>query len=519
MKQLSGKLGLISKAAYIFFHQYHGRIPSEMLRRYVHKYRHERYNINTYGQRYFNPEVPEEYQKWLTFQEKKPGSPVQADVLHPQTVLSLKEIHTDMVLVEDGENIFYPDMYGFLERADDADLIYSDFDHIDENGRRYEPHCEPDFSYDTLRGFNYFGPCFLVKTELLKQFEGQPWDPYYWLLELSKQHLHIRHISHILYGTKESETNGYASLQKSLKDIPCTIEKNKDGITNTVHYQVTGKPLVSIIIPTRDGVDVLDTCLQSVFKDTSYPSYEIIICDNDSREMASLDYFSKIQKEHSNVHVVKTPGSFNYSRINNLGVKASHGDYIVLLNNDTSIITKNWLEEMLGYAQQDHIGAVGVTMYYPDTTIQHAGVIAGKGGGFAHRYYRCPRDIHGYDHTLDIPYDLSCVTAACLMVSRKKFDRISGLNEELTVQFNDADFCLRLYEQGYFNIYLPQVKLFHYESKSRGLDRSRKSMERFRQEVDYAETKWHRYLKHDPFYNDQYDKNYDYRLIAGTGSN
>ena len=158
-------------------------------------------------------------------------------------------------------------------------------------------------------------------------------------------------------------------------------------------------------------------------------------------------------------------------------------------------------------------------MYYPDDTIQHAGVIAGKGGTFAHRYYRCSHDIKGYDHTLEIPYDLSCVTAACMMVSRQKFEEVQGLQEDLTVQYNDCDFCLRLYELGYFNVFLPQVKMYHYESKSRGLDRSRESMQRYQQEIEYVKKTWGNYTKHDPFYNDQYDKNYDYRLICGTGSN
>lgn len=519
MKKKSGTLGLAGKAARIIFQQYHGRIPRQMLRQYVHKFRHERQNIKRYGQRFYNPEVQQEYKKWLSFQPIAKGNRITIDSVQNQDVLSLKNVHTDYVLVIDGDVQFYENMYGFWRQPVEYDLIYSDYDHIDVNGQRFGPCLEPDYSYDTLRGFNYIGPCFAVRTALLKRFEGQPWDPYSWLLNLTKDYPRVKHVSHILYGTTENEKNGYEALKSSLSDVPCVIEHNPDGITNTVHYTVQGEPLVSIIIPTRDGISVLDTCLSSIFAKTTYHNFEIIICDNDSRQMESLSYFSRIQQMHANIHVIRTPGKFNYSRINNLGVEVSHGDYLVLLNNDTSVISENWLEEMLGYVQQKHVGAVGVMMYYPDDTIQHAGVITGKGGTFAHRYYRCPRDIKGYDHTLDIPYNLSCVTAACMMVSRQKFEEVHGFSEGLTVQYNDCDFCLRLYKQGYFNVFLPQVKMYHYESKSRGLDRSTESMQRYQQEVECVKKTWGCFIKHDPFYNDQYDKNYDYRLICGTGSN
>ena len=174
---------------------------------------------------------------------------------------------------------------------------------------------------------------------------------------------------------------------------------------------------------------------------------------------------------------------------------------------------------MLGYAQMEKCGSVCVKLYYGDGTIQHGGVITGKGGGFAHRYYRKPHDEKGYFHTMETVNDVACCTAACLMIPRRKFDEVGGMNEDLTVQFNDVDLGLKLYEHGYFNVFIPDVEMFHDESKSRGIDNNKDAVDRFEAEVSYAETHYASYLKHDPFYNDQFDKNYDYMLIVGTGSN
>lgn len=517
----NSKTGLIRKALWIWAVQYHFQIPEEMLERYVHKYRHERYNIAHYGQRFFNPENKEEYHKWLTFQSYPESKDhVKYHVLFPSEKLDLSDVNVDYCLIEDGNVELYEQFDGSLSSIR-GDVIYFDSDRIDEREGRILPSCKPDFAYDVLRGFNYIGPVWMVKTDVLRQFEGQKWNPYRWLLELSDQKVEFEHVSKILYGVKDQEKCEAETVREYLKDheIKADVTVNEDGITDTVRYQIEGKPLVSIIIPTKDSVSVLKTCIDSVLAKTVYDNYEIVIADNGSKETETLQYFTELQKEHKNIFIVNVPGGFNFSRINNEAIRKSNGEYVVMLNNDTAVITGNWLEEMLSYAQRDNVGAVGALLYYGDNTIQHAGVIAGKGGGFAHRYYRKPYDTKGYDHTLDIPYDQAAVTAACLMVSRKHFEDVNGMNEELTVQFNDCDFCLRLYEKGCNSVFLPYVKLYHYESKSRGIDKAPEKVKRFREEVDYVNQKWGSYMKHDPFYNDQYDTNYDYRLIAGTGSN
>ena len=210
---------------------------------------------------------------------------------------------------------------------------------------------------------------------------------------------------------------------------------------------------------------------------------------------------------------------FNYSTINNVAIRQkSMGELIVLLNNDTSIITGDWLERMVSYAQLKHVGSVGVKLLYPDFSIQHAGVISGKGGVAAHRYYRAEYDQQDYMHALSIPYDVACCTAACLMFRRECFDELNGLEEKLSVNFNDVDFGLRLLQHGYQNIFLPNVELFHYESKSRGMDISKEKVKRYLSEVQFMKDRWADFIQHDPFYNNQFDKPYDYRLKAGIKS-
>ena len=286
-----------------------------------------------------------------------------------------------------------------------------------------------------------------------------------------------------------------------------------------VSYPLVGTPLVSIMIPTKDGKEDLQRCINSIYHKSTYKNFEIVIIDNNSEKEETFEYFETLKKEHDNITIQRLEIPFNFSKLNNEAVNISKGEYVVLLNNDTEIITENWLEKMLSYAQRDNVGSVGVKLYYGDGTIQHGGVISGKGGGFAHRYYRKPHDEIGYMHTLDIPNDVVGCTAACLMLSKKKYLEVGGMNEELTVQFNDVDLAIKLLNQGYYNVFLPDVELYHYESKSRGIDKNKDAVNRFFDEVKYAEEHYGEWLEHDPYYNDNFDKNYDYMLKVGTGSN
>lgn len=515
------KLELIKKAFRIWAKQYHFYIPREMLKMYIRKFMHERRNIAKYGCRYFEPEDQEQYAKWLSYRQPAARGKLRKDIsrLGESETLDLSGIETEYVLVISDSCHSYADLGFILPKA--GDVIYFDHDHRDRTGTRSDPVLKPDFAYDTLRSFNYIGRCFVVKTELMKQFEGERWNPYRWLLKLSDQSVDIRHVSAIAY----SDEKGFVCEADTLKQYlaesgtKANVRINPDRISCTVNYEVAGEPLVSIVIPTRDGADMLKTCVDSILAKTTYGNYEIIIADNGSEKQETADYLSVLTQEHANIRTVRIDAPFNYSYINNTAVKEAQGEYLVLLNNDTAVITPDWLEQMLGYAQRDNIGSVGAKLYYEDDTIQHAGVIVGKGGDAGHRWYQCAKDQKGYLFTLEAPNDVACCTAACLMTSRRCWEQLGGLNEELTVQYNDVDYGIRLLKEGYFNVFLPCVELYHYESKSRGIDTDRKAVRRFFEEVDWFKKTYPDYIAHDPFYNDGFDKNYDYRLIAGTGSN
>ena len=519
--KLMAKLELVKKALHIWAVQYHFVIPKEILKMYVHKFMHERSNISAYSNRFFDPGDAEEYRQWLSYRPVTEQCEKRADItyIRQSDVLDLSGADTEFVCVLGKDVKPYPCFESCFDG--NGDLVYFDHDSLDENGDRHSPVLKPDFSYNTLRSFNYIGNCFIAKTALLKQFEGQKWNPYFWLLMLSNQKVDIRHVSKIAYADNSAVRCEKETLKTYFEQTgtAASVKTNPDGVSCTVQYLLPDQPLISIVIPTKDNVKVLKTCIDSIYTKSTYQNYEIIIADNRSEKMESLNYFSDLQKKHDNLHVVRVDAPFNFSYINNEAIKKAKGEYFVLLNNDTEVITPDWLEQMVGYASRENVGSVGVKLYYADDTLQHGGVITGKGGAAAHRWYRCEKDQKGYLYTLEAPNDVSCCTAACLMTSRKCWEELKGFNEDLTVQFNDVDYGLRLLEAGYFNVFLPSVELYHYESKSRGIDRNKKAVERFFEEVNWFKDHYGNYIEHDPFYNDGFDKNYDYKLIAGTGSN
>ena len=519
---LTAKTELLKKALHIWAVQYRFVIPREILKMYIHKYMHERMNIARYGRRYFDPAVNEEYEKWLTYRKSGTMQKPNRDLIWLSETEKLDLSQTEdcdyVLLVSKGCHT-----YAALGDVNlkEGDVIYFDHDRRDSYGHRSNPVLKPDFSYNTLRSFNYIGRCFAVRKSLLKQFDQTEWNPYYWLLKLSDQNLNIRHISTIAYSDQNPMVCEEETLRRYLAEsnTEADVTVNPDGVSCTVKYPVQDEPLVSILIPTKDGVSVLKRCVDSIYEKSTYRNFEIIIVDNGSEMPETAAYLEDMTKAHDNLQTVRIDVPFNFSYLNNCAAEHASGEYLVLLNNDTEIITPDWLEQMLGYAARENVGSVGVKLYYEDNTIQHGGVIVGKGGAAAHRWYRCEHDQKGYLYTLEAPNDVSCCTAACLMTSRKCWDEMCGMNEELTVQFNDVDYGLRLLKAGYFNVFLPSVELYHYESKSRGIDKDQKAVKRFFEEVNWFKEKYGDYIEHDPFYNDSFDKNYDYKLIAGTGSN
>lgn len=415
-----------------------------------------------------------------------------------------------------------------LNKHRDADFIYSDEDKLDIRGSRCDPHFKSDFAPDTLLGINYICHFVVLRTALVKSVGGftvglegvQDHDLF---LRISEQTKNIYHIPKILYHWRMIEgstsmtisNKGYAvskgiqAIENALKrrNVSARIQSIDESTVYRVEYNYNEEPSVSIIIPTRDFADITEICLKSVFELTEYTNYEVVIVDNNSVNQETFDLFKKYQAQYDNFRVVKADMDFNYSAINNLAVATCTSDVIVLLNNDTEVITSNWLKLLASYAIQEHIGAVGPKLLYPDMTIQHGGVLLGLGNAVAaHAFISHPRDDEGVYGRLKIPYNYSAVTAACLAVERKKYLQVNGLEERLKVAYNDIDFNLKLLEAGYFNLFIPQVELIHYESKSRGLDSTSEKYKQFINENNYMYEKWTRYIENDPYYNYNFSK-------------
>jgi GT2 family glycosyltransferase len=280
-----------------------------------------------------------------------------------------------------------------------------------------------------------------------------------------------------------------------------TVTLRSDYGFYDVDYKLRGTPLVSILIPNKDQADTLRTCLESIKKKCMYPSYEILIIENNSTEEATFSYYKELEAQ--GIRVLKYPKQgFNYSAINNFGVKEAKGEYLLFLNNDMEIITPDFMEKMVSNLQRPQIGAVGAKLYYPDNTVQHAGIIIGIGGIAGHAFLGLARGRSGYLHKASLQMNVSAVTAACMMMKKEVFEEVGGFEEELSVAFNDVDLCLRIGKAGYKIVYNPHVELYHYESKSRGAEDDEKKVRRFQSEIEFMRSRWIGLLKAgDPCYN------------------
>lgn len=403
-------------------------------------------------------------------------------------------------------------------------VIYSDEDLISEAGERIVPHFKSDWNPELLRAHNYVTHLCCYEAKLLASLGGmrvgyegaQDYD-----LILRAANIvaaeDICHIPKILYHWRmvegssalSSDAKSYATEAglKALKDSLLNVDSNALVVhsdrTNfyTVRYSLPESlPMVSIIIPTRDGIEVLRPCIETLLDKTSYESYEVIILDNGSVEKETLSFLSELSLK-PNFKVVRDDGEFNYSRINNRAVTYAQGELICLLNNDIEVIDSNWLTEMVSVAIREEVGCVGAKLLYPDGTIQHAGVILGLGGYAAHSHRGLSGNKSGYFGRAQVRQQLSAVTGACLLIKRDVFDEVGGLDEAFQVAYNDVDFCLRVQALGYQNIYTPFAELIHHESKTRGEDTSADKIKRFDKEKQLLADRWGVLLKNDPFYN------------------
>ena len=443
----------------------------------------------------------------------------------------------------DHDDILHPcALYEYVKviNEQDADYIYCD-EITFKNGninKMLTMHFKPDYAVDNLRANNYichfsvFSRDLLEGTELFRtKFDGsQDHDMILRLTDAAKKVVHVpkalyywrSHAGSVASGI-EAKTYAINAAKGAIAEHLRSHGFDNFEITSTkafetifrISYEIIGNPKISIVIANKDHVEDLERCVSSILDRTSYMNYEIIIVENNSETKEIFEYYDSLKK-YANIKVVKFEGEFNYSAVNNLGVKHADGDYILLLNNDTQVISVNWIEELLMFAQRNDVGAVGAKLYYGDKTVQHAGVVLQMGAHrtAGHVHCRQGRDSIGYMGKLCYAQNVSAVTAACLLVSKAKYDEVGGLDENFRVALNDVDFCLKLREKGYLNIFTPYSELYHYESISRGSDLEGPNMARLDKEAEDFKAKWKGILdKGDPYYNPNFslDAN-DYSL-------
>ena len=441
----------------------------------------------------------------------------------------------DYIGLFDHDDVLHPSVLFEYVKAineQDADYIYCDettFKSGDIN-KMLTMHFKPDYAIDNLRANNYichfsvFDKKLLEGEELFRpQFDGS--QDHDMILRLTDKAKHIVHVPRLMYYWRCHE----GSVASNIEAKPYAIEAARGAVADhlrrhgydhfkisstrafetifKIRYEIKGSPLVSIIIPNKDHLSDLKRCIDSILEKSTYDNYEIVVVENNSTDENLFAYYKQTNENDKITVVTYKPEpseAFNYSKVNNFGVAASKGEYVLLLNNDTEVITVNWIEELLMYAQREDVACAGAKLYYPDKTIQHAGVVLALGAHrtAGHSHYMQHRENLGYMGRLCYAQNVSAVTGACLLVSRKKYDEVMGLSEDFAVSLNDVDFCLKLREKGYLNVFTPFAELYHYESASRGSDMAGQNAERYNAESEHFRTKWKDVLsKGDPYYN------------------
>lgn len=454
----------------------------------------------------------------------------------------------------DQDDVLHPSvLYEYVKAINEqgADYLYCDETTFkgDDINKMLTMHFKPDYAPDNLCANNYichfsvFARKLLEGTELFRpDFDGS--QDHDMILRLTDRAQNIVHVPRLMYYWRSHE----GSVAAGIEAKPYAIEAAKGAIadhlkkhgfkhfqiTSTracatifrIRYQILGNPKISIVIANKDHAEDLKRCIDSIRSRSTWNNYEIIVVENNSTSQEIFDYYTKLlgysykeeagkrtvcgrdggilKNEDGSLCIVTYHGEFNYSAINNLGVSYATGDYILLLNNDTEVITANWMEELLMYAQREDVGAVGAKLYYGDKTIQHAGVVIGLGAHrtAGHTHYRIPVQNLGYMGRLCYTQDVSAVTGACLMVKKSLYTEVGGLDEGFAVSLNDVDFCLKLRKQNLLNVFTPFAELYHYESISRGLDDTGEKAERYNRESEKFREKWKEELmKGDPYYN------------------
>jgi len=428
-----------------------------------------------------------------------------------------------------------------LQAHPDADLIYSDEDKIDGTGRRYEPHFKTDWNAELILAQNMISHLGVYRRSLIQQlgglregFEGS--QDYDLALRVSETTTpdRIHHIPWVLYhwrqdGGPQTFSQGFMDRCADAAQRAVSEHLERTGqVGVTVQGQPTSpgwlevrrttpapRPLVSVIVPTRDQAELLAQCARGVLEETDYGPLEFIVVDNDSVEPETAALFERLAQD-PRVRILSAPGPFNFSALNNHAVAEARGEVLLLLNNDISVIAPHWLDAMIAHAIRPNVGAVGARLLFPNGRLQHAGVAIGVGGVAGHLAYNLPGDTGGYYNHLTTTRNMSAVTAACLAMRKSVYEEVGGFDaEQLKVAFNDVDLCLKIRRAGYDIVWTAQAELYHHESASRGEDLAPAAKARFDAEVAVMRARWGETLTSDPFYGPLFDRyRSDYALAS-----
>lgn len=432
----------------------------------------------------------------------------------------------DFVGFLDHDDLLAPDALFEYARAvregRDVDLLYCDEDRFDASGMHSSPFFKPEFSLELLRAHNYITHFLAIRREVLDcvglldgDYDGA--QDYDLVLRASETARAIVRVPRILYHWRMHEgstsvnadsksyarESGRAAVAAHLErcGLDASVEMTKLPFAYRAKYALPGHPSVSIIVPNKDKADLLLACVTSILEKSTYDAYEVLIVENNSEESETFELYRRLQ-EDSRVRVIVWSGEFNFSKIVNYAVAQTQSDYLLLLNNDTEVISPDFIETMLGYCQDDSVGVVGCKLLYQDRTVQHGGVVMGPFRSAGHLFTSLAEDDSGYFCRAVLPQDLSAVTGACQLIRRSIFDEVGGYSEEFVVGLNDVDFCLKIREAGYRVVYTPYAQLFHYEFSSRGRDREGARLARVEQELGLLRYRWPRYfVDGDPFTN------------------
>lgn len=450
------------------------------------------------------------------------------------TNAALRMARGEFVVFADHDDILEADalyeMASLLNEDPETDVIYTDEDKINRAGNAYfGPHFKPDFSMELLCCNNYICHLFAVRRELLGRvglldpaYDGA--QDYDFILRCAEQARRIRHIPKVLYhwrthpastaGNPASKEYAFEAGRRAVEahyrrvGIEAVTERTSLRGRYRTRFALQGHPLVSILIPNKDHVEDLRRCLTSIWEKTTYDNYEIVVIENNSVEPETESYYQSLEADAGRtVRILRYAGPFNFSAIHNFAVPRADGEYVILLNNDTEVRSPSWIEELLGLCQKREVGAVGAKLYYPDGTIQHAGVVLGLCGVASHLLIGSAGDKDGYAGRLVSVQDYSAVTAACMMTNKAVYEQVGGMEEALAVAYNDIDYCLKLQNMGLHVLFTPYAELTHYESKSRGPEDTQEKQARLHSEAALFAERWSEVLsKGDPYYNPNFTR-------------